>query len=153
MVISTIRAVEKYDRAHDFVPHKPSGLEGLGSSWKIFLLQEQIHVACIPHCAFVNRSYPCSNSVSTDDRIGNLGLAQGITSTIQTLLYKFHCAKHPLENIDALFAYQIDKFLRVHTPHCTLILVDFLNISNGNNEVVAETQEEFFDLLEDEDNL
>jgi hypothetical protein len=31
--------------------------------------------------------------------------------------------------------------------------VNFLNIFDGTNEVVAETQEEFFDLLEDEDNL
>jgi hypothetical protein len=31
--------------------------------------------------------------------------------------------------------------------------VNFLNISDGTNEVVAETQDEFFDLLEDEDNL
>jgi hypothetical protein len=31
--------------------------------------------------------------------------------------------------------------------------VNFLNISDGTNEVVADTQEEFFNLLEDEENL
>jgi hypothetical protein len=31
--------------------------------------------------------------------------------------------------------------------------VNFLNISDGTNEVVAETEEEFFNLLEDEENL
>jgi hypothetical protein len=57
--------------------------------------------------------------MAANDRVGNLCVVKRLAGAIQPFLNQFHGTKHPLENIDALFADPICKIFGFHKADST----------------------------------
>jgi hypothetical protein len=100
----SIRAVQKNNGPHHFIPNEPSVLQRIGRTGQILFGEKQVDIPGVADGTIVDRCHPRRHSVATDDGIRNLGVAERLAGSIQSFLDEFHGAKHPFENIKSALA-------------------------------------------------